>query len=125
MELLGLVVLTLAAFIWAWCVALFLVRGRGTPLPFAPPTEFVVQGPYRWSRNPMALSVICGAVGFSLYAGSPLGLLVSAALALVLHLFVTRVEEPGLARRFGEKYAAYCSRVPRWIPGTRPTGAHA
>jgi len=123
LELLGLLVLATAGLVYVWCFALFLFRGRGTPLPFAPPTEFVTQGPYRYSRNPMALSVICGAAGLSLYLRAPLGLVVSAALALILHLWVTRVEEPGLVRRFGETYVAYCRHVPRWIPGTPARGA--
>jgi protein-S-isoprenylcysteine O-methyltransferase Ste14 len=118
LELLGLLILAPAALVYVWSFALFLFRGRGTPLPFAPPTEFVTQGPYRYSRNPMALSVICGASGLSLSLRSPLGFLVSAGLALILHLWVTRVEEPGLIRRFGEPYVAYCRRVPRWLPGT-------
>jgi protein-S-isoprenylcysteine O-methyltransferase Ste14 len=118
LELLGLLILAPAALVYVWCFALFLFRGRGTPLPFAPPTEFVTQGPYRCSRNPMALSVICAAAGLSLYLRSPLGLVGSAGLAFILHVFITRFEEPGLVRRFGEPYVAYCRRVPRWLPGT-------
>lgn len=118
MELLGLFIFAAASLVYVWCFGLFLFRGRGTPLPFAPPTEFVTQGPYRYSRNPMALSVICGAVGLSLYLRSPLGLAVSAGLAFILHLWVTRIEEPGLIRRFGETYVAYSREVPRWFPGT-------
>ena len=125
MELLGLLILAPSALVYVWCVALFLFRGRGTPLPFAPPTEFVAQGPYRHSRNPMALSVVCGAVGLSLYLRSPLVLVLSAGLALVLHRWVTRVEEPGLVRRFGDAYVAYCRQVPRWVPGTKPAEAAA
>jgi protein-S-isoprenylcysteine O-methyltransferase Ste14 len=66
----------------------------------------------------MALSVIFGAVGLSLYLRSPPGLVVSASVALILHLWVTRIEEPGLIRRFGETYVAYSREVPRWLPGT-------
>lgn len=117
MELLGLLLLATSVSVYVWCFALFLFRGRGTPLPFAPPTEFVLQGPYRYSRNPMALAVICGAIGSSLYLRSAGGLVVSASLALILHLWVTRVEEPGLVRRFGEPYVEYCKQVPRWLPG--------
>jgi protein-S-isoprenylcysteine O-methyltransferase Ste14 len=123
--LLGLAVLGVASLVYAWCVALFLVRGRGTPLPFAPPSEFVAQGPYRYSRNPMALAVICGAAGLSSFLGSALGLIFSGGLALVLHLYITRREEPELAGRFGESYVAYCRKVPRWVPGTKPREAAA
>jgi protein-S-isoprenylcysteine O-methyltransferase Ste14 len=59
------------------------------------------------------LSVIWG-VAF--YVAS-LGVLLYAALTSVLaHLAVTRVEEPELRQRFGEAYADYCRRIPRWLP---------
>jgi protein-S-isoprenylcysteine O-methyltransferase Ste14 len=123
LELLGIIILAVAAPIYVWCFALFLTRGRGTPLPFAPPSEFVGQGPYLYSRNPMALSVICGAIGLSLLLGSLLGLVLSGALAFILHLYISRREEPELVRRFGESYVGYCMRVPRWVPGTKPRKA--
>jgi protein-S-isoprenylcysteine O-methyltransferase Ste14 len=120
LEVLGLVILAPATLVYLWCLALFL-RGRGTPLPFAPPREFVVQGPYCYSRNPMALSVICGAVGVSLFLSSAPGLVFSGGLAFILHLYIRHREEPELVRRFGDSYVAYRRRVPRWVPGTKPT----
>jgi protein-S-isoprenylcysteine O-methyltransferase Ste14 len=39
-----------------------------------------------------------------------------AVVGLCFHLFVVYYEEPRLRRSFGEDYAAYCSRVPRWLP---------
>ena len=119
MELLGIVILALAVPLHLSCVWLFLVRGRGTPLPFAPPSQFVVRGPYRFSRNPMALAFVSGAAGLSLLLSAPLGLLFSAAFGAVLHLYVTRREEPELVRRFDGPYVDYCQRVPRWIPRLR------
>jgi len=55
-------------------------------------------------------------LGESLAFRSP-GLLVwSVAMAVLWHLAVVFVEEPGLRRRFGPDYEAYTKRVPRWIP---------
>jgi hypothetical protein len=45
-ELLGVLVVALAAGAWARCAWLFRSRGRATPLPFAPPRDFVAEGPY-------------------------------------------------------------------------------
>jgi len=104
-----------------WCVNLFNVLGRGTPVPFDPPTQFVAQGPYRYVRNPMMLGVF-------LLLGGQAALYESRAvlgyLALIMTAAVTFIrlwEEPGLERRFGQAYLAYKREVPRWIP--RPDSA--
>ena len=108
-----------------WCIQLFNVKGRGTPLPLDPPKQFVATGPYRFVRNPMML-------GFFLLLAGEAALLGSVVVALYLllamglaHLLVVFVEEPGLAKRFGSSYTAYARQVPRWVPrsffGAPPT----
>jgi protein-S-isoprenylcysteine O-methyltransferase Ste14 len=55
--------------------------------------------------------------GEAVYFAS-LGVIVYAAFFTLLgHVNVLYVEEPELRRRFGDDYAAYCRRVPRWFPG--------
>jgi protein-S-isoprenylcysteine O-methyltransferase Ste14 len=93
----------------------FVRRGRGTPAPFDPPRNLVAGGVYERSRNPMYLL-------YTLIILAEAWLFVSLALVAyavaffgLAHLFVVRVEEPGLRRRFGAPYEAYCARVPRWL----------
>ena len=100
----------------AVCVALFAVRGRGTPALFDAPRCFVAVGPYRYVRNPMYLSALATFAGFGLYVRSLAVLAFAAAWFLMIHAVVLMVEEPGLRRRFGRTYADYCDRVPRWMP---------
>jgi protein-S-isoprenylcysteine O-methyltransferase Ste14 len=116
MQRLGLVVAFVAACAYAHCAWLLVVRGRGTPLPFAPPREFVALGPYRHVRNPMALSVVVGVAGLALAVGSLAGLGFVGVLGAALHLYIVHREEPALRRRFGDSYVSYCARVPRWLP---------
>ncbi|MBI3320073.1 MAG: isoprenylcysteine carboxylmethyltransferase family protein [Candidatus Omnitrophica bacterium] len=100
----------------AWCVKLFRVEGRGTPLPIVPPKQFVANGPYRYVRNPMFLGVFLTLGGEALACGSPV---IGAYLLVVIgvaHLVVRVWEEPQLRRRFGPAYHAYQQQVPRWIP---------
>lgn len=98
------------------CIGVFVVRGRGTAAPFDPPRAFVPSGPYRFVRNPMYIGGWLVLAGFGLLQRSASILLLSLGMLLAAHLLVVLVEEPGLRRRFGESYEAYCARTRRWIP---------
>ena len=98
------------------CVALFVVRGRGTPAIFDAPARFVTIGPYRHVRNPMYLSAVITFSGLALYHRSFAVMVCAATWFLAIHLFVLAVEEPGLRQRFGPSYEEYCRRVRRWWP---------
>ncbi len=101
------------------CVLVFLRRGQGTPAPIQPPVRLVTSGPYGLTRNPMLTGVAALLAGEALALGS-LGIaLYAAGFLLVAHVLILKVEEPELARRFGEEYAAYRRRVPRWLPRLR------
>jgi protein-S-isoprenylcysteine O-methyltransferase Ste14 len=100
--------------------ARFVVRGRGTPAPAAPPTRLVVSGQYRYVRNPMYAALVASVLGQALVLGS-LGLTAYAGLLLALfHLRVITYEEPKLAEHFGGQFRAYRSGVPRWLPRVTP-----
>lgn len=100
----------------AWSFLSFVFRGRGTPAPFDPPRKLVVDGPYRFLRNPMYLGAILSLTGAAVYYRS-LGLATYlVAFTLWAHLFVVFFEEPRLRKAFGDEYAAYCGRVRRWLP---------
>ena len=93
------------------CIVTFVVVGRGTPAPFDPPRQLVVQGPYRLIRNPMYVGAGLALAGAALFYQS-IPLLGYAGLFLVItHLFVVSYEEPTLQRTFAGDYAAYCERV--------------
>ena len=123
----GALVLAVGIALFAWTVTLFVRIGRGTLAPWDPTRKLVIEGPYRYVRNPMITAMLTILAGEALLLGS-------AAIAIWLGIFFTinaiyfpLVEEPGLRRRFGEEYERYRERVPRWLPrprGSRPgTGA--
>ena len=87
-----------------------------SPLP-APKAsaELIEHGIYRFVRHPIYTGLMLAALGGSIYAVSPLALLLSGALAVVLDL-KSRREEMWLRERF-PGYAAYASRTRRFIPG--------
>jgi protein-S-isoprenylcysteine O-methyltransferase Ste14 len=125
-ELVGLVVCAVGAAIAVWCVLAFAVVGKGTPAPFDPPRRLVVQGPYRYVRNPMYLGAALALLGAAVFFRSLALAGFVAGFLVVTHLFVVRYEEPALTRLFGEEYAGYRASVRRWIPwsGTARSAIH-
>ena len=99
-----------------WCVNLFNVVGRGTPVPFDPPTHFVATGPYRFVRNPMMVGAFLILGGEAALYQSSAVLVYTVCLMTAATLFVRYWEEPDLERRFGPTYLEYKRQVPRWIP---------
>jgi len=112
----GVVLMVAGAALVLACLAVFVVRGRGTPAPFDAPRAFVASGPYRWVRNPMYIGAFLLLLGYALCAGSVAAIGVALVLILAAHTFVLLYEEPTLEDRFGEGYRAYKRATPRWIP---------
>lgn len=113
---LGLASISLGGVLLLVCNVLFVRRGRGTAAPYDPPRALVIEGPYRYVRNPMYLSALLIVGGLGVWLGAALVLGYGLALAVAYHLFVRFYEEPRLLALFGSSYAAYCRSVPRWWP---------
>src|SRR5688500_12330493 len=96
----GVVLMVAGAALMVTCIAMFIVRGRGTPMPLDPPREFVASGPYRWVRNPMYIGMFVFLVGYALCAVSFGALLVAFGMLAVVHLVAVLYEDPWLVRPF-------------------------
>jgi protein-S-isoprenylcysteine O-methyltransferase Ste14 len=99
----------------AYCGGLFSRVGKGTPVPLEPPNHLVIQGLYRFSRNPMYVAQVAYLLGLFSYRGELALALYAAIYAAVIHTSVVRSEEPELRQRFGEEYVCYTREVPRWL----------
>jgi protein-S-isoprenylcysteine O-methyltransferase Ste14 len=121
----GLIPVAAGVALMLACVWRFGVKGEGTPAPFDPPRRLVIQGPYRYVRNPMYWGMGFFLVGEAVLFADPALRLVfyGAALVIVVNLFVHLYEEPTLRRSFGADYGRYCAEVPRWFPRWRKGGA--
>ena len=98
--------------------SLLLLAGRGRPRR-GPKPALVLAGPYLRVRNPLYGGIVVALAGMAVALASwALGFLAAVA-ACAGHLWVVRVEEPRLHARFGDAYAEYVRRVPRWIPAVR------
>jgi protein-S-isoprenylcysteine O-methyltransferase Ste14 len=117
----GLILIIGGAALVLWTIILFKTRGQGTPNPLLPPRELVVEGPYSYTRNPMALGAFIVLVGEAAFYGSPTLLLIAILFLVIVYANIVRIEEPQLRRRFGANYEAYLKSVPRFIrvPGMR------
>jgi len=88
----------------------------GTNIPTnLPATTFMVQGAYRFSRNPMYLGGSAFFLGIGLMVGSLWVLAAYLPLGLYLSLYVIPREEDYMERVFGEEHSADCRSVRRWL----------
>lgn len=111
----GLVALAVGMVGLLWCVRDFYVQGKGTLAPWSPPRQLVIVGLYRYSRNPMYVSVLLILVGWAAAFGSSGLLGYCMLIAVAFHLRVVYGEEPWLAQTHGASWQAYAGRVPRWF----------
>lgn len=100
--------------------ARFALQGFGTPAPVFPTRRLVVQGLFRFVRNPMYVGVTSLILGQALLFGDWRLFAYAAGFWLCCHMFVVGYEEPTLRSSFGAEYDAYCTNVPRWLPRLRP-----
>ena len=107
------------AFIpWAlpvWAIVVF--RHAGTEITPTSPTNraLVVDGPYRYTRNPMYLGLVLVTLGIAVWIGAwPMFLAPIAVFATANWVHIP-FEEAKMRRQFGVSYDDYVSRVRRWV----------
>jgi protein-S-isoprenylcysteine O-methyltransferase Ste14 len=83
--------------------------------PLGQATTMVASGPFRYTRNPMYLSLLVLYVGGTLAFRLPWAALLFVPVFLALHFGVIVPEEEYLLAAFGEPYARYRKRVRRWF----------
>jgi protein-S-isoprenylcysteine O-methyltransferase Ste14/GNAT superfamily N-acetyltransferase len=91
------------------------VRARTPISPLSQPTALVVEGPYRFTRNPDYIGQALLTLGVGLLLDAPAVVAAALAALLAVHRAVVPREEAFLEQRFGERYREYRARVPRWV----------
>lgn len=117
----GALVLALACALGIWAAISMSVLGDGTPLPAAMANRLVIAGPYRFIRNPMAVSGIVQGVAVGLLLGSWLVIVYALVGSLLWNYAIRPLEEADLEKRFGDDYRRYRDSVSCWIPRTPRT----
>lgn len=112
--LVGLAGLGLAAWSALW------FRNKRTRIePRQTPTALIVEGPYRFSRNPIYLGLVLILLGLALRTGALSALLPALLLPVVLQRRFILGEEAALRRAFGADADAFLERTPRWLGRSR------
>jgi protein-S-isoprenylcysteine O-methyltransferase Ste14 len=119
-QLVGVIVLIVGVVLFAASLQRFWSEGKGTLAPWDPPRELVVNGPYRYVRNPMISGVIFVLFGEALILRSRPQLSWALIFLAANFVYIPLLEEPMLRARFGESYARYCRNVRRFIPRLTP-----
>jgi len=109
--------LIVAGWLFAiWSIYVQFTLGRGTPVPLMATQKLIVQPPYNYCRNPMALGAIVMYLGVAILFGS-IGAVALVLLGTALLLtYIKRVEEKEMVLRFGQEYLEYKQRTPFLIP---------
>jgi protein-S-isoprenylcysteine O-methyltransferase Ste14 len=92
------------------------MKAAGTNIrPDKPTTSVVITGPFRFSRNPLYLSLCALQLGIALLINGMMPLVFLLPLILLLHFGVIKREERYLAVKFGDDYLSFKNRTRRWL----------
>jgi protein-S-isoprenylcysteine O-methyltransferase Ste14 len=113
-RLLGIILLV-ASGLLAYSAERAMKRAGTNIRPDQPTLAIVSDGPFRFTRNPLYVSLTGLYVGIALLVNALWPLLLLLPALVVLQWGVVAREERYLEAKFGETYRAYRSRVRRWF----------
>jgi protein-S-isoprenylcysteine O-methyltransferase Ste14 len=116
-QLLAASVLLLAAGLVGLASVRAFARHETTVNPLRPEraSRLVATGIYRYSRNPMYLSLLLALAAWATWLGSVAAAVVLPVFVWVMNRWQIRPEERALAALFGDEFEAYRRRVRRWL----------
>lgn len=110
----GWLLVAIGLLLFTWTVLTFW-RHRTTVNPYAAASALCIEGPFRFSRNPIYVGDWFILVGVSLLMKTVWPLVFAPLIWALLRYGVIRHEEAHLEARFGDAYRAYRMRVRRWL----------
>jgi protein-S-isoprenylcysteine O-methyltransferase Ste14 len=124
-NLLGLFPIVAGALGLAWVLGVMFAQfpklppvlelDEGEGLLTATSRVLITHGPFACSRNPMYVAGTFIWLGWAIFYGSVVILILTLVFWTLLNYLKVPQEERGLEARFGEVYRAYRRGVPRWI----------
>jgi protein-S-isoprenylcysteine O-methyltransferase Ste14 len=113
-NIIGLIII-IFAFMLAIPALRQFFKTKNTIVLIKPANSLQTTGIYSLTRNPMYLSLLLMYLGMAFIFGNWWTLILVPLLFILITYRIIMPEERYLARAFGEEYAAYKSRVRRWI----------
>lgn len=117
-NLIGIPLIAIGLFLMIWANYALLHIGKislRNREPMQKPSNLVLAGPYRFSRNPLYLGGLLGLIGLVIVWSSIVtAFLTFLAYLIVRYVFIKR-EEIILEEEFGDEYRNFKNRVRRWI----------
>ncbi len=110
----GLLVIAEAVAIAVWARQQF-VKGGTSLRVEEPSTAILSTGPFRFSRNPLYMSMAWLQIGIGIAASMAWVIALVIPALLVIRFAVIAREERYLEAKFGETYLNYKNRVRRWL----------
>jgi protein-S-isoprenylcysteine O-methyltransferase Ste14 len=112
---LGMALLAGGLALSLWSALLF--RAEGTEInPTSPSNKkLLIRGPFRWTRNPMYLSLVIFTLGLAFAIGTLPMFAVPVLVFATANLVHIPFEEAKMRRQFGAAFDAYATRVRRWL----------
>ncbi len=107
--------LVVAGFLLSSAALRQMMKAHTSPDPHRPATTLVLDGPYRFTRNPIYLGFLMIYLGFTLLVVTLWGILLSPFLIWTITQAVIHAEEDYLEDKFTEQYKDFKSHVRRWI----------
>ena len=116
---LGLIPIMLGVATYISCSGIFVFIGKGTPMPFSRTEKLIVNGFYRFVRNPLYIAGVFVLAGEAFLFQS-VGIFIYCLIMFGIFNLIIQMEETFLEDKFGEDYLHYRNSVPRWIPRLKP-----
>lgn len=114
--IIGISLITLGWIFGIWSNYQQFTIGRGTPVPLMATQKLIIQPPYAYCRNPMALGAIVMYLGVAVVIGSLGALILVLFGAIALLIYIKAFEEKEMISRFGNDYLEYKEQTPFLIP---------
>jgi protein-S-isoprenylcysteine O-methyltransferase Ste14 len=113
-KIVGVSLFVIGALFAGWSLIIF-HKANTTTTPGEISKKLIISGPYRFSRNPMYISLTLAYLGEAGFLIQTWPLVILPFTLAYINWVVIPIEENLLKSEFKDDYENYCTRVRRWI----------